>query len=73
MKRFSAFYCEKFKNFEDFKKLTGATLYVEQSDGQIRMEFIERNEDLGKYADYSVISAFNCNLALHITIKKEII
>ena len=71
MTRFSVFYSEKFKNFEEFKKLTGAILYVEQSNGQIKMEFIERNEDLSKYIDYNVINVFNCNFTLHITIKKE--
>lgn len=69
--RFSTFYSEKFNNYEDFKQQTGSILYVEQPDGQIRIEFIECNEDLDKYIEYNVINVFNCNLTLHITIKKE--
>lgn len=69
---FNLFYSEKFSDFKDFINQTGGILHIEEPDGQIKMEFIERNEDLGKYADYFVINVFNCNLTLHITIKKEI-
>lgn len=69
--RFSSFYSQKFIDFEDFMKSTGGFLYIEQPDGQLEMKFIKSNEDLIEYSTYFIINIFNCNLTLHITIKKE--
>lgn len=68
--RFSEYYCNKFENYEQFKKETNNVLYIEEDDGQIKMNFVDQKQ-LGKYGDYLVITTWVCNFNLHIVLKKE--
>lgn len=67
---FSQYYAIKFDTYEQFKKETNNILYIEQDDGQIKMEFITPNT-LCYYGDYLVDKTWICNFNLHIILKKK--
>lgn len=67
---FSQYYHNKFDDYEQFKKETNNVIYIEEDDGQIKMEFVDQKQ-LDKYRDYLVITAWVCNFNLRIVLKKK--